>query len=183
MIQAAKIIIIIGTGLLSTTVLPPKPHAFIKREFKSSMVYGVPLLDIVTIISSHLASMASSCFTLDMLYQTSGLSTRMLIDHIEPIIRAILEISTRLSTDLNSTGFNYMTLSQIHTHLTTHIMYNQYLISLLQDNIRHSVGSPDLNQMQDLLTRFSDISRNLLFLYRDVEHTLGIPLANSPISS
>lgn len=174
---------IIETGLWSTTVLPPKPHAFIKRELKSSMAYGVPLLDIVTIISSNLASLASSCIRLDMLYQTSGLSTMTLINHIEPIIRAMLEMCTRLATDLNSTGFNYISLSQMHTNLTSHILHNQYLISLLQDNIRHSVGSLDLNQMQDLLTRFSDSSRDLLLLYRDVENTLGIALADSPISS
>ena len=113
---------IIKTGLGSTNVLTPKPHGFIKLELLSSMVYAIPLLDIVTVISSHLASLVSSNFTLDMLYQTSGLSTTTLINHIEPIIRAILEMCTRLSTDLNITGFNYISLSQRYTYLTSHIM-------------------------------------------------------------
>lgn len=141
------------------------------------------MLDIVTVICSHLGPLINSCFSLDMFYQFYGLSTTMLIDHIEPIIRAILEMTLRISTELNNTGFDYSTLTQIHTNLTSHILYNQFLISLLQDKILHSVGSPHLNQMQDLLLRLSDTSRGLLFQYRDVEHTLGITLANSPISN
>lgn len=141
---------IIGTGLLSTN-LALKPHAFMEIKFKSSMVYGMPLLNTVTIICLHLGAFVSFCFSLDMLYPLYNLSVTMLIDHIEIIISAILEINTKLSTELNNTGFDYLTLNQIHTNLTTHILYNQLLISLLREKV--FVESPHLNQMQELFIR------------------------------
>lgn len=119
----------------------------------------------------------------DVLYTTSGLSVTCLTDNIEPVINDAMAIISRLTRDFGTTGLDSTILTCIYPLLTQIMQDFIYLVNLVQHYISYSLGSSDLNQLQDLFNRLFDTARSFLSVYRQVEEVMNIPLASSPVST
>lgn len=176
MIQIGKIIV--KGDLLSTRSIR-KQHNFVERKFESS---STPM-SIIGMLTIFLALITNSSTSFDMLYTTSGITIISMINGIEPLINGAMAIVSRLTTDLNSTGYDYITFNSIYPVLSQIMLKLLYLINLVQHNLSYSVGSADFNQLQDLFNRLLDTARFFLSIYRQVEGAMGIPLDLSPVST
>lgn len=164
----------------------PKAHAFIKIELNSSMVYataGTASVSLMTIITLNSAYLFAAGILLNTLYESVGLLTPLLINVMEHIIQGIIEISTRVSTELNGTGLSYPMLQSMHAYLTPYLRSYHSIFCLLRRIVGFFASSPELNQMQDLYARFLAAGQNLMSLYRQIEGLLNISLGNSPVST
>lgn len=94
-----------------------------------------------------------------------------------------MAIISRLTRDFGTTGLDSTILTCIYPLLTQIMQDFIYLVNLVQHYISYSLGSSDLNQLQDLFNRLFDMAKSFLSVYRLVEEVMNIPLASSPVST
>lgn len=164
----------------------PKPHDFIVIALKSSsMAYATATtvtVSIITVITQNSTYAWASLVFLNTLILGVGILTPYLIETMNEIIRGLEETYIRVSTEFYGPGLSYPMLNDAYAYLTPYLRNISSLFSLLHRIVGFFVGSPELNQMQDLYNRFLTAARNLMLLYRQIEERLGIPLDSSPIS-